>query len=163
MRHLRRPPGPGENESCPITALGSDSRVSEGEQGKKRERVSEALKGGGLEGRKEGTREGGTEGGGLLLLLPFERAEGGKIMGEKKRKSCSVLFSQEGLWAWRRHEGVVPHTSSPICHSLAALSNIAPLQIVSERRDNEMADLSSRCGLSTGAPGPCSRTPRAHA
>lgn len=72
-----------------------------------------------------------------------------------------MLFSQEGLWAWRRHGGVVPHTSSPICHSLAALSNIEPLQIVSERPDNEMADLSSRPGLSTGAPGPCSRTPRA--
>lgn len=72
-----------------------------------------------------------------------------------------MLFSQEGLWAWRRHGGVVPHTSSSICHSLTALSNIEPLQIVSERRDNEMADLSSRCGLSTGAPGPRSCTPRA--
>lgn len=50
--YLRRP-GPGENESCPITAWGSDSRVSEEEGGKKRKRRVSEQAGGSEEGGNE--------------------------------------------------------------------------------------------------------------
>lgn len=59
-------------------------------------------------GREESSGWG--EGEGRLLLL-FEKS---------RKKLLGALTGR--LWGWRRHRGVVPHTSAPICHSLPALS-----------------------------------------
>lgn len=86
------------------------------------------------------------EGGRGRLLLPFERA--GKVA------RCSFTGR---LWGLEETQGSRASHQLPICHSLTALSNIAPSRLYQRSKTMKWQTSPPAC-LSTGTPG-CAHTP----
>lgn len=100
----------------------------------------------GRESERERGREGVNEGGRGRLLLPFERAE--------KVARCSFTGR---LWGLEETQGSRASHQLPICHSLTALSNIAPSRLYQWSKTMKWQTSPPAC-LSTGTPG-CAHTP----
>lgn len=100
---------------------------------------------------RERGREGVNEGGrGRLLPLPFERA--GKVA------RCSFTGR---LWGLEETQGSRASHQLPICHSLTALSNIAPSRLYQWSKTMKWQTSPPALPVHWNA-GLCSHTPRAH-